>query len=30
MSRPTVEVADIIRTAGNSFIERNQDHLAWT
>jgi predicted Zn-ribbon and HTH transcriptional regulator len=30
MSRPTLEVADIIRAAGNSFIERNQDHLAWT
>jgi predicted Zn-ribbon and HTH transcriptional regulator len=30
MSRPTLEVADIIRTAGNNFIERNQDHLAWT
>jgi predicted Zn-ribbon and HTH transcriptional regulator len=30
MSRPTLEVADIIRTAGNSFTERNQNHLAWT
>ncbi len=29
MSRPTVEVADIIRVAGDSFIERNQSHLAW-
>ena len=29
MSRPTLEVADIIREAGNSFIERNRDHLAW-
>jgi hypothetical protein len=29
MSRPTLEVADIIRVAGNSFIERNRDHLAW-
>lgn len=29
MSRPTLEVADIIRAAGNSFIERNRDHLAW-
>ncbi len=29
MSRPTLEVADIIRAAGNSFIERNQSHLAW-
>lgn len=29
MSRPTLEVADIIRAAGDGFIERNQDHLAW-
>ena len=29
MSWPTLEVADIIREAGNSFIERNRDHLAW-
>lgn len=29
MSRPTLEVADIIRAAGNSFIERNRHHLAW-
>lgn len=29
MNRPTLEVADIIRQAGNSFIERNRDHLAW-
>ncbi len=29
MSRPTLEVADIIRVAGNRFIERNQSHLAW-
>ena len=29
MSRPTLEVADIIRVAGDSFIERNQSHLAW-
>ena len=29
MSRPTLEVADIIRAAGNSFIERSQSHLAW-
>jgi hypothetical protein len=29
MNRPTLEVADIIRTAGNSFIECNRDHLAW-
>jgi hypothetical protein len=29
MSRPTLEVADIIRAAGNRFIERNRNHLAW-
>jgi hypothetical protein len=29
MNRPILEVADIIRKAGNSFIERNRDHLAW-
>ena len=29
MSRPTLEVADIIRVAGNSFIERNRRHLSW-
>ena len=29
MNRPTLEVADIIRATGNSFIERNRDHLAW-
>jgi hypothetical protein len=29
MSRPTLEVADIIRAAGDSFIERNRHHLAW-
>jgi Putative transposase/Transposase zinc-binding domain len=29
MSRPTLEVADIIRAAGNSFIERNRNHLSW-
>ena len=29
MNRPTLEVADIIRAAGNSFIERNRNHLAW-
>jgi hypothetical protein len=29
MSRPSLEVADIIRAAGNSFIERNRNHLAW-
>jgi len=29
MKRPTLEVADIIRVAGDSFIERNRAHLAW-
>jgi Putative transposase/Transposase zinc-binding domain len=29
MTRPTLEVADIIRAAGDSFIERNEAHLAW-
>jgi putative transposase/transposase-like zinc-binding protein len=29
MKRPTVEVADIIRVAGDSFIDRNRAHLAW-
>ena len=29
MKRPTLEVADIIRVAGDSFIEKNQAHLAW-
>jgi hypothetical protein len=29
MTRPTLEVADIIRLAGDSFIERNEAHLAW-
>ena len=29
MKRPTLEVADIIRVAGDSFIERNGAHLAW-
>ncbi len=27
MNRPTLEVADIIRAAGNKFIDRN--HLTW-
>jgi hypothetical protein len=27
MNRPTLEVADIIRAAGNSFIERNRNNL---
>jgi hypothetical protein len=29
MSRPTLEVADIIRAAGNCFLEQQQSHLAW-
>jgi hypothetical protein len=29
MNRPTLEVADIIRAAGNSFIARNRNHLTW-
>jgi predicted Zn-ribbon and HTH transcriptional regulator len=29
MKRPTLEVADIIRSAGKSFIERNRSHLGW-
>jgi predicted Zn-ribbon and HTH transcriptional regulator len=29
MSRPTLEVADIIRAVGNSFWERYKSHLAW-
>ena len=29
MSRPTLEVADIVRAAGNRFWEKNRSHLAW-
>ncbi len=29
MSRPTLEVADIVRATGNSFWEQQQSHLAW-
>jgi Putative transposase/Transposase zinc-binding domain len=29
MSRPTIEVADIVRRTGNSFWEQQQSHLAW-
>src|ERR1700676_3087314 len=29
MNRPPFEVADIIRTSGDGFIDRNQAHLAW-
>ena len=30
MSRPQFEVADIIRSAGTDFIERNRSWLRWT
>jgi len=29
MKRPALEVADIIRSAGKGFIERNRPHLGW-
>ena len=29
MSRPTLEVANIVRRTGNSFLEQQQAHLAW-
>ena len=29
MSRPTLEVADIVRAAGNRFWEGHKYHLAW-
>src|ERR1700736_3437457 len=29
MSRPTLEVADIVRAAGNRFWEHRESHLAW-
>jgi len=29
MIRPTLEVADIVRTAGNRFWEKYGSHLAW-
>ena len=29
MSRPTLEVADIVRAAGNKFWEKHKSHLAW-
>jgi hypothetical protein len=29
MSRPTLEVADIVRAAGNRFLEKYGSHLAW-
>ena len=30
MSRPQLEVADIIRSAGRDFVERNRHWLRWT
>ncbi len=29
MSRPTLEVADIVRAAGNRFWEKHKSHLTW-
>lgn len=29
MTRPTLEVADIVRRTGNSFWQQQQSHLAW-
>jgi hypothetical protein len=29
MSRPTLEVADIFRASGDSFIDRSRSHIAW-
>ena len=29
MSRPTLEVADILRASGDSFVDRSRSHLAW-
>ena len=29
MNRPPLEVADIVRAAGDGFIDRNERHLAW-
>ena len=29
MSRPPLEVADLIRTAGSAFLERNRHWLSW-
>ena len=30
MTRPPLEVADLVRTAGTAFIERNRQWLRWT
>jgi len=29
MSRPLLEVADLVRTAGTAFIERNRQWIRW-
>jgi hypothetical protein len=29
MSRPTIEVTDIVCKTGNRFLEQQQSHLAW-
>jgi hypothetical protein len=29
MSRPTLEVADIVRAVGNRFWDKHKSHLAW-
>jgi hypothetical protein len=29
VNRPALEAADIFRTSGDSFIERNESHIAW-
>jgi hypothetical protein len=29
MSRPTLEVADIVRAVGNRFWEKHKSHFAW-
>jgi len=29
MSRPTLEVADIVRASGNRFWEHHRSHFAW-
>src|SRR5271169_6395774 len=30
MSRPTLEVADLVRSAGSAFLERNRAWIRWT
>jgi hypothetical protein len=29
MTRPVLEVADVLRTAGDSFLDHNESHVAW-